>query len=177
MKFSYRLAGLVLTAALTASCGLYTNVPAQIKESTSTQSNVATVTYSASGDSVSADVKNPVIALEGEPGSIGVTYNKISIDYLPDTLQLNPRQVVITGSIRVPSSHQFDENNNIVVGRVETELPIVSAQIVQLGSPQSQSRITSQISARVLLEGTDDAGFPASKELFVPINFLSTSNG
>ena len=90
---------------------------------------------------------------------------------------MNPRQVVITGSIRVPSSHQFDENNNIVVGRVETELPIVSAQIVQLGSPQSQSRITSQISARVLLEGDDDAGFPASKEIYVPINFVSTSNG
>lgn len=176
MKLSYRLAGLVLTAALTTSCGYYTNIPAQIKVST-TQSNVATVTYSASGDSVAAEVKNPVIALEGEPGSIGVTYNKITIDYLPESLQLNPRKVVITGSIRVPSSHQFDENNKVVVGRVETELPIISVQIVQLGSPGSQTRITSQISARVTLEGTDDAGFPASKELFVPINFVSTSNG
>ncbi|MEZ0367463.1 MAG: hypothetical protein ACAI44_00090 [Candidatus Sericytochromatia bacterium] len=177
MKIGLHLASLGLSAALItglAGCGLYTNIPAQIKLGAS-DNMTATVTYTVDQNRISADVKNPKVALEGEAGSIGVTYNEIRIDYLPESLSLNPRSVVIAGSIRVPSSHQFDANNKVVPGRTVTELPIISSHVVQLGNPLSAGRINSQISAKVTLSGTDDAGFPASIVFFVPINFLSSA--
>lgn len=177
MKIAHRLAALGLAAAL-AGCGLYTNIPAQIKLGAA-QTSTATVTYTVDQNRISADVKNPSITLEGEPGSIGVTYNEIAIEYLPASLSLNPRQVVIAGSIRVPSSHQFSESEGgsrqVVVGKTTTEIPVISSHVVQLGNPLSANRINSQISAKVTLRGTDDAGFPASIEFFVPINFLSSA--
>lgn len=163
----------VFLASVMGACGLYTNIPAQIKVA-STQTPSATVTYKVDQSKISADVVNPTIALEGEPGSIGVTYDEITIEYLPANLSINPRQVVIAGSIRVPSSHQFGENNQVVVGRVETQIPVVSSHVVQLGNPLSQNRVNSQISAKVTLKGTDDAGFESIKELYIPINFLSS---
>lgn len=179
MKIAHHLAVLGLTVGLVSiapltSCGLYTNIPAQIKVASS-DNVTATVTYTVDQNKISADVKNPKITLQGDAGSIGVTYNEIKIEYLPTSLSLNPRTVVIAGSIRVPSSHQFDANNKIVPGSTTTELPIISSHVVQLGNPLSQGRINSQISAKVTLSGTDDAGFPASLEFFVPINFLSSS--
>lgn len=177
MKIAHRLAMLGLMTGLAAAaggCGLYTNIPAQIKVAPS-ENITATVTYSVDQNRISADVKNPKVTLQGEPGSIGVTYNEIAIEYLPTSLTLNPRRVVIAGSIRVPSSHQFDANNKVVPAKITTELPIISSHVVQLGNPLSQGRINSQISAKVTLTGTDDAGFPATLDFFVPINFLSSS--
>lgn len=173
MKMRHYLAGMALAFTL-IGCGLYTNIPAQIKLAPA--ANVtATVTYTVDQNRISADVKNPQISLEGEPGSIGVTYNEITIAYLPESLSLNPRTITIAGSIRVPSSHQFDAENKIVVGKTTTEIPVISSNVVQLGNPLSQGRINSQISAKVTLKGTDDAGFPASLEFYVPINFLSSA--
>ena len=156
------------------SCGLYTNIPAQIKLS-GADTLTASVTYNVDQDRVTADIKNPKLALEGEPGSIGATYTEIGIEYLPTSLALTPRTIVIAGSIRVPSSHQFDSANKIVVGKTTTELPIISAHVAQLGNPKAQGRVTSQISAKVTLKGTDDAGFPTSLEFYVPINFLTSA--
>lgn len=167
-------AGISLTAFL-AACGAYTNIPAQIKLDAPAGGVAATVTYTVSQDQIEADVQNPVIALVGEAGSIGVTYDEIAIEYLPESLGLNPRTVVIAGTIRVPSSHQFDAEQNVIVGRSETEIPVVSSHVVQLGNPLNQGRVNSQISARVTLTGTDDAGFPATYRFYVPINFLSSA--
>lgn len=174
MSIGRHFAGFLTIGLLLAGCGYYTNVPAQIKLDVPSDSNItATVTYTVGeGSQLSADIHNPKIALTGEPGSIGVSYDSISIKYLPESVS---PAVTIRGSIRVPSSHQFDENSNIVTGRVEAEIPVLSSKIVQLGSPLAANRITSQISAQVTLSGTDDAGFPASYEFFVPINFLTTS--
>lgn len=173
MSIRRRLAGLLMTGFLVSSCGYYTNIPAQIKLGAPTDSITATVTYTVGGSNqLTADIKNPTISLEGEPGSIGVTYDQIAIKYLPDSVS---PEVVIAGSIRVPSSHQFDADNKLVVGHTKTELPIISSNIVQLGSPLASNRITTQVSAQVTLSGTDDAGFPASYQFFVPINFLTTS--
>jgi len=174
MSIRRRFAGFLMTGLLLAGCGYYTNLPAQIKLDAPTDNNItATVTYTVGeANQLSADIKNPKVALTGEPGSIGVTYDEISIKYLPESVS---PAVTIAGSIRVPSSHQFDENSNVITGRVETEIPVLSSKIVQLGSPLASNRITSQISAQVTLSGTDDAGFPASYQFFVPINFLTTS--
>ncbi|MBF2055208.1 MAG: hypothetical protein IGS03_17295 [Candidatus Sericytochromatia bacterium] len=167
-------AGISLAAALTA-CGLYTNIPAQIRLDAPSQGVTATVTYTVSQEQIQAEVQNPTIALVGEPGSIGVTYDEIAIEYLPESLGLNPRTMRIAGTIRVPSSHQFDADQNVLVGRAETEIPVVSSHVVQLGNPLNQGRVNSQISARVTLSGTDDAGFRSSYEFYVPINFLSSA--
>ncbi|PKL77481.1 MAG: hypothetical protein CVV27_05310 [Candidatus Melainabacteria bacterium HGW-Melainabacteria-1] len=182
MKIAHHLAALGLALGLATAvsgCGQFTNIPAQIKLSPS-ENMTATVTYSVDQDRISADVKNPKIGLEGEAGSIGVTYTEIGIEYLPASLSLNPRTVVIAGSIRVPSSHQFVPGTEgtapqLVVGKTVTEIPVISSHVVQLGNPLSQGRINSQISAKVTLRGTDDAGFPATLEFFVPINFLSSA--
>lgn len=178
MKIGHRLAGLALTAVL-AGCGLYTNIPAQIKVGVA-ENTTATVTYSVDQNRISADVKNPKVTLEGEAGSIGVTYDEITIEYLPPSLSLNPRTVTIAGSIRVPSSHQFGAANTagvreVIPGKTTTEIPVISSHVVQLGNPLSAGRINSQISAKVTLKGLDDAGFPASIDFFVPINFLSSA--
>lgn len=171
MRLKQSFYGLILAASLTA-CGLYTNIPAQIKVVTSDQVS-ATVTYKVDQNQITADVVNPKVSLEGEPGSIGVTYDTITIEYLPNNLSIQPNPMVIRTSIRVPSSHQFGENNQVIVGKVVTEIPVISSNVVQLGNPLSEGRINSQISAKVTLSGTDDAGFPASKDIFIPINFLS----
>lgn len=173
MRLKRGFASLFLMAAL-AGCGLYTNVPAQIQLDAPPDSIVATVDYKVQQGTITAEIKNPTITLVGEPGSIGVTYDEISIEYLPSGLNLNPPTVVIAGSIRVPSSHQFDENGNAIPGKATTELPIISSQVVALGSPNTDGRINSQISAKITLNGTDDAGFPSSYTFFIPINFLTS---
>lgn len=173
MRLKRGFASLSLMAVL-AGCGLYTNIPAQVQLDAPPSSVVATVDYKVQQGTISAEINNPTVTLAGEPGSIGVTYDEIAIEYLPQGLNLNPSTVVIAGSIRVPSSHQFDENGNAVVGTATTELPIISSQVVALGSPNTDGRINSQISAKVTLSGTDDAGFPASYTFFVPINFLTS---
>ncbi|PIQ26747.1 hypothetical protein COW36_00670 [bacterium (Candidatus Blackallbacteria) CG17_big_fil_post_rev_8_21_14_2_50_48_46] len=175
MKLKEKLAGLLL-ASVVAGCGLYTNIPAQVKISPGTNGGLrASVTYTVDQSRISAEVKNPTLVLEGEPGSIGVTYDTINIEYLPQSLTLNPRVVRITGSVRVGSSHQFDKDGKPIPAKGEVELPIISSHVVELGNPLSQGRINSQISAKVTLEGTDDAGWPASLDVYVPINFLSSA--
>lgn len=170
-----KIAGLFFALVL-AGCGLYTNIPAQIKIASASDAGLkASVTYTVDQNRISAEVKNPTLVLEGEPGSIGVTYDTINIEYLPPSLNLNPRVIRITGSLRVPSSHQFDKDGNVIVGKGQIELPVISSHVVELGNPLSQSRINSQISAKVTLEGVDDAGWPASLDVYVPINFLSSS--
>jgi hypothetical protein len=176
MKLNSKITGLFFLASLVAGCGLYTNIPAQIKISPSTDSTIsASVTYTVDQSRISAEIKNPKISLEGEPGSIGVTYDTITISYLPESLSLNPKVVTITGSVRVASSHQFDKDGNVIVGKGQVELPIISSHVVELGNPLSQGRINSQISAKVTLQGVDDAGWPASLDIYVPINFLSSA--
>lgn len=164
-----------LMAMTLFGCGLYTNIPAQIKMSPTADGLVASVTYQVDQSNIAAEISNPKLVLEGEPGSIGVTYDTITIDYLPAQLNLNPRTVRITGSVRVPSSHQLDAENKVTVGKGEIILPIISSHVVELGNPLAQGRINSQISAKVTLEGFDDAGWPARLEIYVPINFLSSS--
>ncbi|MGE3725229.1 MAG: hypothetical protein AB7I41_06740 [Candidatus Sericytochromatia bacterium] len=176
MKFNSKLVGFFVLASLIGGCGLYTNIPAQIKVSAASESSInASVTYTVDQSRISAEIKNPKIALEGEPGSIGVTYDTITITYLPESLSLNPKVVTITGSVRVPSSHQFDKEGNVLTGKGLVELPVISSHVVELGNPLSQGRINSQISAKVTLQGQDDAGWPASLDIYVPINFLSSA--
>lgn len=170
-----QFAGLFLAAAL-AGCGLYTNLPAQIKVAPASDAGLkASVTYTVDQSRISAEIKNPTLVLEGEPGSIGVTYDTINIEYLPASLNLNPRVIRITGSVRVGSSHQFDKDGKVMAGKGQIELPIISSHVVELGNPLSPSRINSQISAKVTLEGVDDAGWPASLDVYIPINFISSA--
>jgi hypothetical protein len=162
--------------SLFTGCGLYTNLPAQIKVAPATDAGIrASVTYTVDQSRISAEVKNPTLLLEGEAGSIGVTYDSISVEYLPASLNINPRVIKIAGSVRVASSHQFDKDGKTIIGKGQIELPVISSHVVELGNPLSQGRINSQISAKVTLSGVDDAGWPASLDVYVPINFLSSA--
>lgn len=165
---------LMLLALSLSACGLYTNIPAQVK--VGSVPSGASVKYTVNANSVAAEVENPTVTLVGEPGSIGVTYETVVIEYLPNSLPLEPRAVTLASSVRVPSSHNLDENGNAVPGRAEVVLPIISSQIQNLGNPSSQNRVSSQISAKVTLSGNDDAGYPAELIMYVPINFTTVSS-
>ena len=73
-----------------ASCGQFTNIPAQIKLGNSHdkdgESLVATVSYQVSQNEVKAEIKNPKLVLEGEAGSIGATFDGIKIRYIGASL-------------------------------------------------------------------------------------------
>lgn len=159
-------------------CGLYTNIPSQVHIVQDKDSPlIAKVIYNTDSNKITYTIQNPTLTLETEPGSIGVTYNKISIKYLPEEYLSQYKittNVVITGELRVGSSHFRDKDGNLIISRGSTELPVINPQIIALGTPQSHggSGISTQISAEVLLEGTDDAGFPASFTVNIPINFL-----
>lgn len=179
-KYQNRLKRLWLAALMggslaTLSCGYYTNVPAQIKQVSTGEGLSASVNYTVSAAQVAATVKNPKLVLEGEAGSIGVTYDTMKIEYQPPNLPLNPISITIATSMRVASSHQLDKDNKVTQGRGEVELPVISSRIVELGNPLAQSRINTQISAKVTLSGVDDAGFNSSIDVYVPINFLSAA--
>lgn len=159
-----------------SSCGQFTNLPAQVKLGTSSEKIDlgATVTYKIDDKNIAVEASNPTLILEGEAGSVGVTYNELTIEYLPKDLPLGTRVLTVAVNVRVPSSHKFDKDGNIVQGRTELTIPVVSNQIIGLGDPNAPNRIRSQISAKVSLSGTDDAGIFSVFDTFVPINFITT---
>jgi hypothetical protein len=181
-------------ASVVSACGQYTNFPARVK--IAGESNlVGEVTYTFSGTGTAANatatVKNPKLVLQGEPGSVGVTFDTMRIDYKgADSLQT--KTVNLNIGLRVDSSHtvvtKFDNGstnppNKIVptelkIGKGQLDLPVVSADVVRLGNPASPNGnfISSPITAVVTMSGIDDAGWPSELQFGVPINFVRPGN-
>lgn len=172
---------IVLAATMLSACGQYTNLPARIHPSG--ESNLlAEVSYAVDQNKVTATVKNPTLVLQGEPGSVGATFNQMQITYTGVPANFEPKQVQLSTALRVDSSHRFEKDNDsqpadaktkLLIGKGNMELPIVNGAIVSLGSPSNASgSIASPISAVVILSGTDDAGWPVYVDIAVPVNFI-----
>jgi hypothetical protein len=180
------LFGSVLLAALASAsaCGLYTNVPAQIKVA---QVVGATLFYEkpdATDGWREVKIEDPTMTLVGEPGSIGVTYEKMKVDYL----QINEKPVAageippmdLRVSIRVESSNfpsdplagplsREQMGVALAVGKTTVTLPIVTRHVSAYGAKVSEN--VAALSAQLTLKGVDDAGYPAELIVYVPITF------
>lgn len=170
----------------TSSCGMYTNVPAQIHVATV---KGATVTYAfpdAAGNR-EAKIDVPEVTLAGEPGSVGCTFEQMKIDYF----QINSARVSsslvppidMRVTTRVESSNFPTDplagpvsadaiGKTLAVGKTTFEPPVVTRHVTAYGLNSSEN--AGAIWAQVQLIGTDDAGFPQTVTAYVPITFLGS---
>lgn len=163
------LMGLSLATAI-SGCGNYTNFPAQYHIS-GTSSLIAKIAYpsAVAGSTASnASVTLPKLSLKGEPGSIGATFEKMDISYSVSDITTTSLPV----SFRVDSSNFRDSAGKVVADGGTFELPVVNAKVLEYGKRQS----VNNISALVTLTGTDDASWPTSITVNVPIVFLPSSS-
>jgi hypothetical protein len=161
MKIKFLLSSLLLS--LIYSCGQYTNLPAQYHIE-GTSEFVAIVSYDSNKN---ANVKLPKIKVKGEPGSIGATFDTMNITY--NVGDISASQVSV--AYRIDSSHFRDEKGNIIVSGGTFEIPVVSPKVIEYGKRQGASNI----SAKVVLSGLDDANWPTTLEFGVPIVFVAGS--
>jgi len=154
-------------SSFSLSCGQYTNIPAQFR--ISSDSNLtATISYSSSGVTVTP----AKLVLLGEPGSIGATFEKMTINYNTGELTNLTAQPV---SLRVDSSSFFEKQSDgkikIDVSKASLELPIISDKVINVGKGQTPNNIYAIVS----LTGTDDAGWPTSLDVGVSIVFIKNT--
>jgi len=173
-----KIKNFLLTCVLlgfTAACGYYTNVPSQYHIVQAADSPLtAEVAYAFNGAAYSYTVKNPKLMLEGEPGSIGLTFDKMTIEYLPESVAQRLPPVTILTTFRLGTSHFRDASGNLIKGTGLGEIPVISSKVATFGS--SQLDTLPQISSRITLEGLDDAGFPAMLTFGIPINFVKAES-
>ncbi len=190
-----RLLGMSLVLGLVApvtSCGWYTNVPAQIHVKSVAPSSI-TVNYKEPGAGAKATyeatISDAVLTLAGDPGSIGATFYSVNVTFTNGTSQDgngNPATAsglskqAIDMSLRVePSVYREDprkdelgtekwEAGKLIIGTGQMSLgAIVNRQVLDYGFQRTSHAVT----ALVTLNGYDDAKFPTSITVNVPITF------
>lgn len=161
MKSSkFLLSTLVVFSSFLFSCGQYTNFPAQYHLDGTDSILNGSVVYTKD----TSLVKQPKLVFKGEPGSVGVNFEKVTIKYsVGDVTAAN-----LSVSYRIDTSSFRDKDGNAVAGAGSFELPIINQKVIEVGKRSSQN-----IYAEVTLSGTDDAGWPASISLAVPIYFVT----
>lgn len=178
----------VIAAAATllslAGCGWYTNLPAQI---TVQSVKPGRVTYEPVDTRGIREIKvdTPVVTLQGEPGSIGASFSKMTIQYFlsneaPSTKL--PTQKVGFG-FRVDSSvyptqpnaariGQAEVGTAIDVGKRELEFPVITRHVEQWGletvAPEGNAAV---VTATCTCVGVDDANLDISLVVQIPIYF------
>ena len=176
--------GLVLglLAPLT-SCGWYTNVPAQIQVK-SIQPSAVTVSYAEPGAGAKstyvATVGDAVLTLSGQPGSIGVNFRNAKVDYFAPgnenaVFSRNyPIDLRVEPSVyrEDPRKDELGTNNwedaKLIIGTGQLSLPmLVDRAVIDYGF----GRTTSMLYALITFSGEDDAKFPQTFEVSVPIVF------
>ena len=165
IKKALSILTVLFLTSLNFGCGQYTNIPAQYR--ISSDSNLtATINYSTSGVTVTP----AKLVLIGEPGSIGATFEKMSINYNTGEMSNLPAVPV---SLRIDSSHFMETSAEtgdvkVLTSKATLELPVVSDRVVELGKKQSVNNVHAVVS----LTGTDDAGWPTSLDIGVSIVFI-----
>ena len=161
------LLSLVAVASMTINaCGQFTNFPAQYHIS-DTSGLTATVSYPlATGTATTGEVnvKLPRLVVRGEPGSVGVNFDQMDVSYNVADITAAKSEI----SFRVNSSHFRDATGNVIVDGGSIDLPVISPRVIEYGRRQTSGNI----SARVTLSGTDEAGWPTSLQVNVPIVFI-----
>lgn len=162
---------ILTVSSLVSACGPFTNFPAQYRIG-GTSNLTAVVEYpatGATGGSGSGKAKLPKLVLKGEPGSVGATFDTMVIKYnVPDLAQVS-----MPVSVRIDSSHFRDKDGSVIAESSAVDLPVISPKVITYGSRQGAGNI----SAQVELNGTDDAGWPTSLTVSVPIVFLQGVSG
>lgn len=178
------LAPLALAAAL-AGCGTFTNVPAMISVK-DLKPGVLTYQFTnATAGAREIKIDQPTVTLAGQPGSIGVTYDRMLVTYLDaqteapvDRAKLPP--LSLRSTFRIDSSalpgptgatgliDQTKLGQQVFVSSTVLTLPVVNSYVEQYGLTVFSPGVTAQ----VVLQGSDDAGFPADLAFYVPISFI-----
>ncbi len=192
-----RLLGMTLALGLLAplsACGWYTNVPAQIHVKSVAPSSI-TVTYKEPGSGAKAiydaTISDAVLTLAGDPGSIGATFYSVDVKFTDGTAG-NGEPVEASGltkqvidmSLRVePSVFREDprkdelndakwEEGKLIIGTGQMSLAaVVNRQVLDFGF----KRTSNVVNAQITLSGYDDAKFPTSLTVNVPIVFTGYS--
>jgi len=155
---------IALSSMTINACGQFTNFPAQYHIS-GTSNLVATVAYPPSGATGTGVVVTlPKLIIKGEPGSVGATFNQMDVSY--NTADITAAKSEVT--FRVDSSHFRDATGNVIVDGGAAELAVISPKVIEYGRRQNASNLT----ARVVLSGTDDAGWPTEMPVNVSIVFI-----
>ncbi|MBM3271005.1 MAG: hypothetical protein FJZ01_25510 [Candidatus Sericytochromatia bacterium] len=183
-----------------AGCGWYTNFPAAIDVVSVEPSTVAVEYLHSKPDGpikgITAKYTNPTITLAGKPGSIGATFRTMNIVYyatgqgvaggvIPDIN--GGKALVVKSLVRVDSSAMREDyekgfqemdpaefpKKRLIIGQAKFVAPVVSNDVLALAAPGASTRPT-MIWAHIVLEGDDDARWPYTKEVMVPITFADT---
>ena len=168
MKNKFLLSVIAMASMTINACGQFTNFPAQYHIS-DTSGLTATVAYPApaagsTATSGGVTVKLPRLVVKGEPGSVGANFEQMDVSYNVGDITASKSEI----SFRVNSSHFRDATDRVIVDGGSIDLPVISPKVIEYGRRQSASNI----SARVTLSGTDDAGWPTSFQVNVPIVFI-----
>lgn len=165
MKNKFLLSIVALTSMTINACGQFTNFPAQYHIA-GTSNLTATVSYPPTGSTGGTGVVAvlPKLVVKGEPGSVGATFDQMDVSYNTADITASKSEI----SFRVDSSHFRDNSGNVIVDGGSIDLPVISPKVIDYGRRQS----VGNISARVTLSGTDDAGWPTSLQVNVPIVFI-----
>lgn len=184
MKRFLIMAALALS---TAACGWYTNIPASVFVKAVKPGSVL---YGPTLTSGARDIKidHPEITLQGEPGSIGVNVDSVSVVYkLSNGSESKSLPRLSLGmTFRVESSNypsrpdeaELDQTavgQKIAVGASTFAVPIVTRHVEEFGAVgQPPEGNAAAIYAEVTLSGYDDAMLPFNLLARVPIFFSGT---
>lgn len=168
---------------MTAACGPYTNVPAQIHVKSIEPSSV-TVTYKTENNTLSSSFTNPTISFVGEPGSVGAVFSQAKITYYyldpaKNGAAVAPGSVAnqdldINISIGTSNYKDPDDSKKIQLGTGAWLAPIVNRAVTDYGADRSSA--AKEIVANIVLIGRDEAWFPITMEISIPINFVGDLN-
>lgn len=188
----------IATALGMAGCGWYTNVPAMIHVKSVEPATVTVeFTKNKTDNVVTAKYTQPTITLESQPGSIGATFKDMRIAYYDRSLGQGPdpkkpmpeigggQELYLKAYVRVEPSTLHEDpskgylemkdipDKRLVIGSAKFVAPVITNEVLALGDPASSTR-KSLIFCRVVIEGEDDAKWPYSKEVFIPISFVDS---
>jgi len=189
-----RLLGMGLALGLmtpVTSCGMYTNVPAQIHVKSVLPASI-TVNYKepavGAKATYEAAISDAVLTLAGEPGSIGATFYSVNVTFTDGTTQKDGNPVAAAGltkqaidmSLRVESSVFREdprkdelsdknwEDGKLIIGTGQMSLgAFVNREVLDYGFKSTSNVVT----ALITLSGYDDARFPTSLTVNLPIVF------
>lgn len=155
--------GILAAFAVLTGCGWYTNVPAQLSV---VSIEPATVQVAIEGSKVT--FTNPTVTVQGQNGSIGATFGQANVTYsegsgigkksLAMSLRVEPTYLK-----KYPTETSTSKEVEFTPGTGKGLLPIVDQAVVDA------LKTTRSMTATVTLVGVDDANYPTSLTLYVPI--------